>query len=40
MQIPIQKIEGIRIAQTENREAAAGCTVFGFPAAHEIGGNG
>ena len=44
MQIPIQKIEGIRIAQTENREAATGCTVFicekGMPAGLDVRGGG
>ena len=44
MQIPIQKIEGIRIAQTENKAAATGCTVFicekGMPAGLDVRGGG
>ena len=43
-QIPITEIKGIRIGQTENREAATGCTVFlcenGMRAGLDVRGGG
>ena len=44
MQIPVTEIKGIKIGQTENREAATGCTVFvsesGMRAGLDIRGGG
>ncbi|SKC05974.1 L-aminopeptidase/D-esterase [Lachnospiraceae bacterium] len=44
MQIPISEIKGIRIGQTENKDAATGCTVFisdnGMRAGLDVRGGG